>query len=143
LFPGHAEGDESIAAHLLRLKDPHTGKPLSGAQLLAGNAKGSVPMCLCCKVLWSTACSSVPQPAFLKLLPADDRILPEIATFFIAGMDTTAHTIAWTLVSLHPYPCSLLLSLLLVNSASLTYYLCLRQLAHLAPAVFVGAAPGS
>lgn len=27
------EGDESIAAHLLRLKDPHTGQPLSGACL--------------------------------------------------------------------------------------------------------------
>ncbi|KAI3438694.1 hypothetical protein D9Q98_001114 [Chlorella vulgaris] len=57
------EGDESIAAHLLRLKDPHTGKPLS-----------------------------------------DDRILPEIATFFIAGMDTTAHTIAWTLYLLAQHP---------------------------------------
>ncbi|EFN57493.1 hypothetical protein CHLNCDRAFT_34731 [Chlorella variabilis] len=58
-----ADGDESIAAHLMRLKDPHTGQPL-----------------------------------------ADDRLLPEIATFFVAGTDTTAHTMTWTLylVAQHP-----------------------------------------
>ena len=51
--------DVSIAAHLLRLKDPLSGGPLS-----------------------------------------DERLLPEIATLFVAGMDTTAHTSAWTLVRL-------------------------------------------
>ncbi|KAL4444155.1 hypothetical protein ABPG75_011892 [Micractinium tetrahymenae] len=58
-----ADSDQSIAAHLLRLRDPHTGQPLSV-----------------------------------------DRLVPEIATFFVAGMDTTAHTMAWTLylVAQHP-----------------------------------------
>lgn len=51
--------DVSIAAHLLRLKDPLSGGPLS-----------------------------------------DERLLPEIATLFVAGTDTTAHTSAWTLVRL-------------------------------------------
>lgn len=48
----------SIAAHLLRLRDPATGQPLS-----------------------------------------DERLLPELAVLFVAGHDTTAHTMAWTLVS--------------------------------------------
>ena len=29
---------------------------------------------------------------------SDERLLPEIATLFVAGTDTTGHTMAWTLV---------------------------------------------
>ncbi|GAB4816064.1 hypothetical protein N2152v2_003110 [Parachlorella kessleri] len=58
-----AESDMSIGAHLLRLKDPHTGQPLS-----------------------------------------DDRLLPEIATLFVAGHDTAAHTMAWTLYLISQRP---------------------------------------
>lgn len=58
-----ADDDNSIAAHLLRLRDPVTG--------------GVMP---------------------------DERLLPELATLFIAGMDTTAHTMAWTLYLLSQHP---------------------------------------
>ncbi|GAB4815786.1 hypothetical protein N2152v2_002832 [Parachlorella kessleri] len=34
----------------------------------------------------------------------DERLLPEIATFFIAGFDTTGHTMAWTLYLLSRHP---------------------------------------
>ncbi|KAK9816727.1 hypothetical protein WJX72_004273 [[Myrmecia] bisecta] len=53
----------TIAGHLLSIKDPDTGKPL-----------------------------------------ADDRLLPEIGTLFLAGFETTGHTAAWILylVSQHP-----------------------------------------
>ncbi len=34
---------------------------------------------------------------------SDDRLLPEIATFFFAGSDTTGHTGAWALVWLHSF----------------------------------------
>ncbi|EIE19314.1 cytochrome P450 [Coccomyxa subellipsoidea C-169] len=55
--------DSSVAGHLLRLRDPKTGKQLP-----------------------------------------DELLLPEIATFFFAGEDTTSHTGAFTLycVSQHP-----------------------------------------
>ncbi|CAL8468296.1 g7836 [Coccomyxa elongata] len=55
--------ESSVAAHLLRIRDPKTGVPLP-----------------------------------------DELLLPEIATFFFAGEDTTSHTGAWTLfcVSQHP-----------------------------------------
>ena len=56
-LPPCADDDTSIAAHLLRLRDPATGQPLS-----------------------------------------DERLLPEIATLLIAGFDTSAHTMSWTLV---------------------------------------------
>ncbi|PSC76426.1 cytochrome P450 isoform B [Micractinium conductrix] len=58
-----AAGDESLAAHLLRLRYPHTGQPLSV-----------------------------------------DRLVPELSTFFVAGIDTTAHTMAWTLYLLAQHP---------------------------------------
>ncbi|GAB4815789.1 hypothetical protein N2152v2_002835 [Parachlorella kessleri] len=58
-----ADDDMSLAAHLLRLRDPFTGAPLS-----------------------------------------NERLLPEIATFFIAGFDTTGHTMAWTLYLLSRHP---------------------------------------
>ena len=43
-------------------------------------------------------------PAHLPCPSPDDRLLPEIATFFVAGTDTTAHTMTWTLylVAQHP-----------------------------------------
>ncbi|CAK0779841.1 hypothetical protein CVIRNUC_004867 [Coccomyxa viridis] len=53
----------SVAGHLLNVRDPHTGKPLS-----------------------------------------DDRLLPEVATFFFAGEDTTSHTASWTLYCVSQNP---------------------------------------
>ncbi len=53
--PPTAEDANSIAGHLLRLRDP-AGRPLSGA-----------------------------------------RLMEEFSVFFIAGSETTGHTIAWTL----------------------------------------------
>ncbi|GAB4815787.1 hypothetical protein N2152v2_002833 [Parachlorella kessleri] len=58
-----ADADMSLAAHLLRLRDPFTGGPLP-----------------------------------------DERLLPEIASLFIAGFDTTGHTMAWTLYLLSRHP---------------------------------------
>ncbi|KAK9914782.1 hypothetical protein WJX75_000489 [Coccomyxa subellipsoidea] len=55
--------DSSVAAHLLRLRDPKTGKQLP-----------------------------------------DELLLPEIATFFFAGEDTTSHTGAFTLYCVSQNP---------------------------------------
>ncbi len=43
-------------------------------------------------------------PYYLLCPSPDDRLLPEIATFFIAGTDTTAHTMTWTLYLLAQHP---------------------------------------
>ncbi|KAK9819257.1 hypothetical protein WJX81_005098 [Elliptochloris bilobata] len=58
-----ADDDTTIAAHLLRMRDPATGLPLS-----------------------------------------DEQLLPEVSIIFAAGLETTGHTIAWTLylISQHP-----------------------------------------
>ncbi len=56
-----APGDTTIAAHLLRITDPATGRPLSDAQLA-----------------------------------------PECAVLYLAGVETSAHTVAFALCAALP-----------------------------------------
>lgn len=95
----------SIAAHLMRLRDPDTGAPLSGktshhhaVQLLGGGKR------LRCHLppapLASGATAHDHAPPSLSRRHADERLLPEIGTFFIAGLGLSAPLPACTAVPL-------------------------------------------
>ncbi|CAL8464267.1 g3802 [Coccomyxa elongata] len=70
-----SDTDTTIAAHLLRIRDPSTGMPPTQPYL-----------------------ENVRQP-----LP-DDRIAAEIGVFFTGGFETTGHTIAWALFMITQHP---------------------------------------
>jgi hypothetical protein len=84
----------------------HTRACPNGAAVMSQHARILPKMCVlvACKGAQPRACCGR-DPKTGKQLP-DELLLPEIATFFFAGEDTTSHTGAFTLCVLTSCPCN-------------------------------------